>query len=92
MQDQAVMNEIERQIEVENIIKVETDHCNIYKFKSGPAYQVLTEKLKQEFFNNTNQIYNYHRQAPAIVSDPGPPQPPKPKINFYIDCTLFANS
>jgi len=92
MQDQAVMDKIERQIEVENIIKVETDHCNIYKFKSGPAYQVLTERLKQEFFNNTNQIYNYQRQAPAIVSDPSPPQPPKPKINFYIDQTLFNKS
>ncbi len=64
---------LEYAVKCQAVVKVETDHCTIFKFRKGYAYSILPKQQLREYWKKRHEIYNYERspvkeKAPSTES------------------------
>lgn len=85
---------LQREVQKGHVTKIETPHCEIYKFRRGYTWQILPRQQRKEYFKKADDLLNY-RRPPKI-----PPAPDVPDVlsekstfkvaSFYADQTLFS--
>lgn len=92
--DGIVMDNLEGAIEVGMVERVTTDHCDIYKFRYGAAFEVLDCDTWHEYWEKGEELFNYERtpvkKPPGIIAETCVEVPRK--VKFYVDTTLFSRS
>jgi hypothetical protein len=92
--DNAVEDVLDREIEAKNCTAFKTDHCTIFKFKAGPAYQVLNTKDRAEYFKIRNNLFAFERKPPdkKVEQKPVEQWNEVKKVNINIQRNLFSKN